>query len=153
MADPLVAEGYHVRRWLGQEPWGQAHLVVDDSGAFFTAKALELPRLGIAAPDPEDPDFQRLVSAIRAVSHPGVLNVHDVIVRDGLVYLFENYLHDQRDLREEIDDLEASIPDLEADRADLAAEPPGNWPVSSATGPIFCMSAASSICACGPNAS
>lgn len=98
MADPLVAEGYHVRRWLGQEPWGQAHLVVDDSGSFFSAKTLELPRLGIAAPDPDDPDFQRLVTAIRSVSHPGVLNVHDVIIRDGLVYLIEEYLHDQRDL-------------------------------------------------------
>ena len=70
MAHPLDADGYRVRRWLRQEPWGPSYLGEDPDGDMVSVNALELKRLGISFDHEDSPDYQRLVQAIKSVPTP-----------------------------------------------------------------------------------
>ncbi len=98
MAHPLDADGYRVRRWLRQEPWGPSYLGEDPDGDMVSVNALELKRLGISFDHEDSPDYQRLVQAIKSVSHPCLVNVRDVLYRDDTLFFIEDFTYGRRDL-------------------------------------------------------
>jgi len=98
MAHPLDADGYRVRRWLRQEPWGPSYLGEDPDGDMVSVNALELKRLGISFDHEDSPDYQRLVQAIKSVSHTCLVNVRDVLYRDDTLFFIEDFTYGRRDL-------------------------------------------------------
>ena len=98
MAHPVESEGYEVRRWIGRSPRGESHVGVAPDESLVAIKTIELRRLGVPSGAELDPALERMIRAIKGISHPCVANVRDVIVRDGVLYLIEDFLYEQRDL-------------------------------------------------------
>ena len=98
MAHPIEADGYQVRRWLGHSPRGNSYLGVDAEGEYVAIKSLELGRLGVSPDAILEPEPQRLIQTINTASHPCVMPVRDVLVRDSTAYFIEEYLHGQTNL-------------------------------------------------------
>lgn len=103
MAHPLEADGYQVRRWLGQSVRGPSYEGVDPDGVPVAIKALDLPRLEIPPSAAQGPEFQKLTRAIKSIFHPGLARVRDIVLREGTLFVVEEFFPEAVSLHDVIE--------------------------------------------------
>lgn len=88
----LEQDGYQIRKWLGQGLRGPSYVAADPQGELVAVKELQVRQLGAPNGAELDPKLEKTIQALKNLSHPSVARVRDVILRDGLAYIIEDYL-------------------------------------------------------------